>query len=229
MLERYRTDYDGEFVIVSNTIKDGKKHQEREWIDNPIENQHISGRAAVIGNGASRYETKFNGKFNLKTKIEQHAGWHLGRKRLQSYGSQGCWQEMQCDFYVEFDKQKLAEIKSEKYQEKVAVYSNARNCIDDPGEFYLVPYGVRGKSITVATWLACFDGHKEIFLIGADACNADGNADEQTVKEMNAVFDNYKTTKFYYVSDFGNTHDLWRENINFSQISYAEFITYCDI
>ena len=229
MLERYRKEYDGEFVIVEHKISGGKKYQEREWIDNPIENQHISGRAAVIGNGASRYETKFNGKFNLKTKIEQHAGWHLGRKRLQSYGSQGCWQEMQCDFYVEFDRQKLLEIKSEKYQEKVAVYSNARNCIDDPGEFYLVPYGVRGKSITVATWLACFDGHKEIFLIGADACNTDGNADEQTVKEMNAVFDNYSTTKFYFISDFGNTHNLWRENTNFSQISYAEFISYCDI
>jgi hypothetical protein len=92
-----------------------------------------------------------------------------------------------------------------------------------------VPYGVRGKSITVATWLACFDGHKEVFLIGADAYDASGNADEKTVKEMNAVFDNYTTTKFYYVSDSGNTHDSWRENINFSQISYAEFISYCDI
>ena len=34
MSERYRTDYDGEFVIINNTIKDGKKHQEREWIRN---------------------------------------------------------------------------------------------------------------------------------------------------------------------------------------------------
>lgn len=229
MLERYRTDYDGEFVIINHTIKDRKKYQEREWIENPIENQHISGRAAVIGNGPSRFNTKFNGKLDLKTKIEQHAGWHLGRKRLQSYGSQDVWQEMQCDFYVEFDQQKLAEIKSEKYQEKVTVYSNARNCINDPGEYYLVPYGVRGKSITVATWLACFDGHQEIFLIGADALDKQGNADEKTVKEMNGVFDNYSTTKFYYVSDGSNAHDMWREHANFNQMRYAEFISYCDI
>ena len=78
MPERYRTDYDGEFVIVSNTIKNGKKHQEREWIENPIENQHISGRAAVIGNGDSRYITKVHGKFNLKNNIEQHAVLHPG-------------------------------------------------------------------------------------------------------------------------------------------------------
>jgi hypothetical protein len=109
MSERYRTEYDGEFVIINNTIKDGKKIQEREWIENPIENQHISGCAAVIGHGQSRYHTIYNGKFNLKNNIEKHAGWHLGRKRLQSYGAEGCWQEMQCDFYIEYDKEKLKE------------------------------------------------------------------------------------------------------------------------
>ena len=139
MPERYRTEYDGEFVIVSNRIIDGKKEREREWIENPIDNQHISGRAAVIGDGQSRYNTIYHGKLNLKNKIEKHKGWHLGRKRLQSYGSEGCWQEMQCDFYVEFDKLKLAELKEQKYQEKSIVHSHARNCIDDPGEYYLVP------------------------------------------------------------------------------------------
>jgi len=229
MPQRYRTEYDGEFVIIEHKISNGKKIQEREWIDNPIENQHISGRAAVIGNGISRYNTNFNGKLNLKTKIEQHAGWHLGRKRLQSYGSQGCWQEMQCDFYVEFDKQKLSELKEAKYQQKVSVYSHARNCIDDPGEYYLVPYGVRGKSIAVATWLACFDGHTEIFLLGADAMFDDDTPDQKTVNGLDAVFKDYPTVKFYYVSDGCAAHDQWRNNNNFQQMSYAEFISYCDI
>jgi len=228
MPERYRTEYDGEFVITSNIIKDGKKHQEREWIGNPIDNQHISGRAAVIGSGNSRFENRTTG-FNLKHKIEEHAGWHLGRKRLQSYGSEGCWKEMQCDFYVEFDKEKLNEIKMQKYQERVSVYTHARNCIDDPGEYYLVPYGVRGKSIAVAAWLACFDGHTEIFLIGADAEYADNTANVKTIKGLNAVFTDYPTVKFYYVSDGSQAHDLWRENINFEQMRYAEFISYCDI
>ena len=73
MSERYRTEYDGEFVIINNTIKDGKKIQEREWIENPIENQHISGCAAVIGHGQSRRNTKLHGEFNLKNNIEKHA------------------------------------------------------------------------------------------------------------------------------------------------------------
>ena len=228
MPERYRTEYDGEFVIVSHTIKDGKKHQEREWIDNPIVNQHISGRAAVIGNGNSRHYNTTTG-FNLKHKIEEHAGWHLGRKRLQSYGSEDCWKEMQCDFYVEFDNEKLQEIKDAGYQESVSVYTHARNCIDNPGEFYLVPYGVRGKSVTIATWLACFDGHKEIFLIGVDGLTKQDEPDEKLIKQMNGVFTDYPSVKFYYVSDGAPADDLWRNNLNFKQLSYAEFISYCDI
>jgi hypothetical protein len=229
MPERYRLEYDGEFVIVETKISGGKKHQQREWISNPIENQHISGRAAVIGNGSSRYNTMFNGKLNLQTKIEQHAGWHLGRKRLQTYGSEDCWKEMQCDFYVEFDKEKLAEIKKAKYQERVSVYTHARNCIDDPGEYYLVPYGVRGKSISVATWLACFDGHKEVFLLGIDALNDQDESDIKKVNAMNAVFLDYPAVKFYYVSDGASAHNDWRKNPNFAQMRYAEFISYCDI
>jgi len=228
MPTRYRTEYDGEFVIVEHKISQGKKIQEREWIDNPIENQHISGRAAVIGGGSSlRYSKTLN--FNLKTHIEQHAGWHLGRKRLQTYGSQDCWKELQCDFYVEFDKEKLEEIKKAKYQERVSVYSHARNCIDDPGEYYLVPYGVRGKSIAVATWLACFDGHTEIFLLGADAMFVDDTPDQKTLNGLNAVFNDYPAVKFYYVSDGCQAQDIWRSNKNFLQMRYAEFISYCDI
>ena len=229
MPERYRDQYDGEFVIIENKISGGKKYQEREWIANPIDNQHISGRAAIIGDGQSRYMTTYHGKLHLKNKIEKHKGWHLGRKRLQSYGSEGCWREMQCDFYVEFDKEKLAEIKEAKYQERVSVYTYARNCIDDPGEYYLVPYQMRGKSVVVATWLACFDGHTEIFLIGVDGLTAQDEPDEKLIKQMNRVLEDYPTVKFYYVSDGASAHNLWRKNANFNQMSYAEFISYCDI
>mgnify|MGYP001247843789 CR=1 FL=1 len=228
MAVRYRIEYDGEYVIVDNTIRDGKRHQQREWIENPIQNQHISGRAAVIGNGNSRRDNRTTG-FNLKDCIEQHAGWHLGRKRLQSYGSEGCWREMQCDFYVEFDKDKLQELKQENYQEVVSVYTNARNCIDDPGQYYLVPYGVRGNSVAVATWLACFDGHTEIFLIGVDALDEKDEPLVKKIESMNKVISEYTSVNFYYVSDGAKAHDMWRNHANFQQQSYAEFISYCDI
>jgi hypothetical protein len=229
MPQRYREEYDGEFVIVENKISGGKKYQEREWIENPIDNQHISGRAVIIGNGLSRHNTNFNGKINLKTLIEQHSGWHLGRKRLQSYGTEGCWREMQCDFYVEYDPEKLAEITQAEYQKRVSVYSNARNCIANPGEFYLVPYGQRGKSVSVATWLACFDGHKEIFLVGVDGVDANNVYDGKLTHEMNIIMQEYSNINFIYVSDSSRPDDTWRKNVNFEIWNYWKFISYCDI
>lgn len=229
MSERYRTDYDGEFVIISNTIKDGKKYQEREWIDNPIQNQHISGRAAVIGHGASRCTTKLHGKFNLCNNIEKHKGGHLARKRLQSYGSEGVWEEMKCDFYVEFDIPTLEKLVEIKYTEKTSVYSNARNCINTPGEFYLVPYGERGRSVAVASWMACFDGHKEVYLIGVDGTNASGEVDETSVNQLNRVIAKYPSVKFVHVSDGISPPNVWKENVNFSQCTYGSFVSNCDI
>jgi len=229
MSERYRTDYDGEFVIISNTIKDGKKHQEREWIDNPIENQHISGRAVVIGHGPSRYHTKLHGKFNLKNHIERHAGGHLARNRLQSYGTEGCWTELQCDFYVEFDAEKLKEIQQAKYSDRVSVYSHARNCINNPGEFYLVPYGQRGRSVAVAAWIACFDGHKEVFLLGVDGSNSEGTPDQTAIDHVNRVITTYPGVQFVYVSDGAEAPSDWRNNVNFTRWTYGKFVSLCDI
>ena len=157
MSERYRTEYDGEFVIISNTIKDGKKVQEREWIENPIENQHISGRAVVIGNGQSR------------------------------------------------------------------------NCISTPGEFYLVPYGERGNSVSIAAWLACFDGHKEVYLVGVDGTNEDEGPSEKKISELANIMRTYPTVQFIYVSDGKLAPDQWRQNRNFVQWKYGQFVSHCDI
>ena len=70
MLERYRKDYLGEFVILNTSWKDGKKVQTREWMDNPIKNQHISSRAAIIGPGSSRE------RFDVRV-LEKHKGGYL--------------------------------------------------------------------------------------------------------------------------------------------------------
>ena len=51
---RYRQDYAGEFVILETRWTKGKKVERREWIENPIQNQHISGRAVCIGSNEGR-------------------------------------------------------------------------------------------------------------------------------------------------------------------------------
>ena len=103
MHERYRSDYEGEFVVTNSRIVDGKKIQDREWIKNPIENQHISGRAVAIYDGESREQ------FNIQ-RLQNHRGGILGKLRLQSYGVGKVCDEITCNFYVSKDPEVLQKL-----------------------------------------------------------------------------------------------------------------------
>jgi len=237
--EIYRADYDGEYVILTTKVEDGKKIVEKEWIDNPIQNQHISGRAAVIASGESRLV------FDV-TQLERHRGGLLGSKKLQTYGTGQLHKEMQLDFFITLDPDKLKECIEDKYTERCTVYSTARNCIENPGEFFLIPQSMRGLTAVLATWLACFDGHKEVFWLGLD-----GQMDEnynnniyipqgdprKTSVSISHKLNNsiaelmrcYLSVDFYHVSDIKKVPEVWTEQPNFKQMTYREWISYCDV
>jgi hypothetical protein len=77
--EQYRSDYEGEFVITESRWSGGKKTQNREWVPNPIKNQHISGRAACIASDVDKERFDY-------TRLQRHKGGLLGSKKLQTYG-----------------------------------------------------------------------------------------------------------------------------------------------
>lgn len=239
MKEIYRKDYDGEYVVLNTKIVNGKRITEKEWVDNPIENQHISGRAVIIASGESR------SVFNVK-KLEKHRGGLLGRKKLQTYGTGELHKEMQLDFFVTFDDRKLQECIDSKYTERATVYTSVKNCLKYPGEFFLMPQSMRGRTATVAAWLACFDGHKEIFLLGFDNQLSPGynnniyipqnSPNKKTTVEGNKMpqqmlklFTAYPGVDFYHVSNDMPAPNSWRELPNFHIMSYRQWISYCDI
>ena len=59
-----------------------------------------------------------------------------------------------------------------------------------PGRLYLIPQNVFFDAGSIAAYLACFDGHKKVFLIGFD-----NYADEEPVNNI------YKDTANYPTSD----------------------------
>ena len=220
--ERYRKDYLGEFVIVKSIWRNGKKEQEREWIDNPIENQHISGRAAVVGCGPSK------NNFNIQI-LERHCGGLLGKKRLQTYAADGVWQQIRPNFYVSNNKIELAEILSSDYSEDNIIYTSAKKCIDNPGKFYLTPYNTNLADIAIATWLAAFDGHWEIFFLGVDGTDSCGNVDQRKIVDIDQVIKTYSGVRFYAITDGEKPPAVWRQNSNFSIMTYAQWKNYCDV
>jgi hypothetical protein len=220
MQARYRTDYAGEFVILETRWDAGKKEEAREWIPNPIENHHLSGRAACIGSDVDRWRFDY-------TRLQRHRGGLLGSKKLQTYGTGLVAQEMRLDFAVETNSNGLAKILETGYQQDNIVYTTGRNCISSPGEFYLIPHKPRLIDMALAVYIAAFDGHQEIFLLGyTDETNGDALNWESQLTE---IFTAYPGVKFYLVGESTRMLDQWIECFNVQSIDYPYFISYCDV
>jgi hypothetical protein len=77
--------------------------------------------------------------------------------------------------------------------------------------------------------LACFDGHKEVYLLGVDGTNENEDANQQKINELNKIITTYPGVQFIYVSDSKLAPDEWRQNRNFVQWKYGQFVSHCDI
>lgn len=218
--ERYRADYLGEFVILETKWSGGKKSQTREWVANPIENHHISGRAACIGSAVDRASFDY-------THLQRHRGGLLGSKKLQTYGVGPISADMRCDFIVETNNNNLNQIIETKYQENNIVYTTPRLCILHPGEFYLIPYIQKMVDMAQLLYLAAFDGHKEVFMLGYTVDTPSGNS--SWISDIKSVISSYAGVKFYIISDVNNIPEPWLSLPNVTKLKYREFITYCDV
>ena len=217
---RYRTDYPGEFVITNTRWAGGKKEETREWIANPIENHHISGRAVCIGHTSEREYFDY-------TRLQHHRGGLLGSKKLQTYGVGAIAHEMPLDFAVDTTTDGLAKLLESGYAEKNIVYTNARNCIQHPEQFYLIPYKPQLLDIAIIMYLAAFDGHSEIFMLGYHKETDTGS--NRWIEQITSVIQAYSGTQFTFAGEPTNMPDAWLDQPNARALNYRDFIGYCDI
>lgn len=217
---RFRSDYAGEFIITESRWTAGCKQQTREWIPNPIENHHISGRAVCIGSSVDIWQFDY-------TRLQRHRGGLLGSKKVQTYGTASIAQQMRLDFTAVPDAGNLQQLKERNYQESNIVYTTARNCILNPGQFYLIPHSPRLTDIALILYLAAFDGHQEIFLIGYNKEMPVSNTSWSA--NIESVFLAYPGVKFYLVGLKTNLPEHWLEHANVDHLDYRQFISYCDI
>jgi hypothetical protein len=217
---RYRRDYDGEFVVVETRLADGRNTQVREWIPNVIDNHHISGRAAVIGSRALSHRFQYQ-------RLQRHRGGLLGKKRLQTYGASDLWQDMKFDFFVSADRSAIADMVQQGYDQRSTVFTTARLCIDNPGRFYLIPYLPQIDILAVSVYLAAFDGHAEVFLLGY--CLETPTGSRTWISDIDSVMSAYAGTSFVLVGVEGNMPESWRSHSNVRCMTTREFVSYCDV
>jgi len=217
---RYRKDYFGEFVIIESKWSQGKKEEKRVWIDNPITNEHLSGMAACI---CSDIDYK---SFNYRI-LESHNGGLLASRTLQTYGTAKTAHHMTLDFSVDTDLTNLVPLVENKYVESNIVYTTARNCITKPGEFYLIPMNPHLCTEALPLYLAAFDGHKEIYMLGYTSETPITRRD--SVLHIAEVIKAYSGTTFIMVGNKDNMPEEWLSLPNTENFTYRHFISFCDV
>jgi len=241
----YRATYSGEHVVTDLVHTNAKWNVAKEWIPNAVVNNQISNKACVIGNGISRKG------FNLNA-VMNHFGGLLGREKLQTYGCNALYREHKPDFLVVSgdDREIIAEVANSGYADNNIVYASAPHIQSHPGKFYLIPQDPAWNSGSVAAYLAAFDGHKTIYLLGFDGQDTVGSnynmyagtpgyqgstnakADPAFFDiTMKMIFDTYKNVDFVRVMPQSSYSmpEQWKFCTNLRQISFREFILEADL
>ena len=238
----YRDTYAGENVVTSLTLSGNAWEPETEHVPNRVFNTHTTSQAACIGNGESRLG------FDLNL-IGRHRGGILGADRLQSYGCNALYRDFPPDFLVATGNS-VKEIAESGYCVSHIVYTNGQNIIEYPDQFYLIPQNPSYNAGAIAAYLACFDGHTKVFLLGYDfnhGVEPSNNVYKGSAGYVNAdvLQDNTKfwamtlthVIRTYPEVDFVRvmpTKNYWIPDEfvslpNFRQIDYRDFVLEADI
>jgi hypothetical protein len=239
--KQYRKDYTGEDIITSRTLENKSWTSTTETVPNAITNNQISNRAVIIGNSPTRLDFDLN--------ILKHPSGLLGAATLQSYGCNALYRDFTPDFLVAHGNEIVKEISESNYIKNNIVYTNAINLLSYPSKFYLIPYDPYADSGTTAAYIAAFDGHKKIYLLGFqghdtpgqnfniyagtngyDPQECDLNSDKWPVNLKN-LFKVYDDVDWVWVTGNGRTTppDEYNSCLNFRQISYRDFILEADL
>lgn len=216
----YRSEYAGENVITNLTYSSGSWNQEKEWIPNAITNNKITSQAIAIGNGPSREE------FDL-TLIANHKGGLLGANKLQTYGTNSLYKTFKPDFLVA-DKDAVKDIAKTPYCKNNIVYASADAILDNPGKFYLIPQDPHWNAGSIAVYLAAFDGHSKIYLMGFDGLQEDDKFYEESMLQ---IFRTYPDVDFVRVMPTKEWYmpESWKGQVNLRQLTFREFVLEADI
>ena len=239
--KKYRQFYAGEEIITE------RKYEFQRWINtvetvpSAVTNNQISNRAVVIGNGPNRLGFDLN---NLK----KPSGL-LGRDTVQTYGCNALYRDFAPDFLIARGSEIVNEIASSGYTQDNIVYTDNIHLLEHPSKFYLVPYDPYADAGTTAAYIAAFDEHKKIYLLGFDGHSTETTNwnvyadtrgydstdlsidDTKWIDNRKSLFDAYDDVDWVWVTPHGR--NLLPETLkycsNLRQISFRDLVLECDL
>lgn len=240
--KRYRKDYTGEDIIQERVLEAGNWRSTTEYVPNNVVNNQISNRAVVFGNGESRLGLNANHILNKKSGL-------LGADTLQSYACNAFYRDYTPDFLIVTSRTIAEELSKTNYPSNNIVYTRVDISLEFPKRFYLIPHDPYADAGATAAYIAAFDGHKKIYLLGCegqvesnynnnvyagtngyDAKDSDitGNNWEESYRQLFQIYDD---VDFVLVTSSGRyaTFDSWKDCTNFRQISYRDMVLEADL
>jgi hypothetical protein len=238
----YRTNYGGERITTEAALRGSEWLYKTEWVPTAVANNQISKIATVVGNGSSRE--------NFPTKIIfSHLAGRLGAKSMQTYGCNAIYRDFNPTFLIAVGDEMCQEVANSGYCDRNIVYANSDKILQYPNKFYLIPQDFISNAGTIATYLACFDGHERVYLLGFDNsageyynnniyagtnCYAPANhnySDDYWIMAMEHVMSLYSEVEFVRVTSTPNylCPPSWRRLENFRQISFNEYVIEADL
>ena len=239
--KKYRRGYIGEEIIVERKLEDGQWKTTTEHVRNHITNRQISNTAIVIGNGTNRLGFDLN-------QFKKPSGL-LGARTVQTYGCNALHRDFAPDFLVAVGNNGIVdEIAGCGYTNEHIVYSSAIHLLEFPGKFYLIPHDVYADAGTTAAYIAAFDEHKKIYLVGFDghepgwnnnvyagtrgydAKNATIDSSEW-INNHKQLFDVYEDVDWVWVTPKGTNliPESLKYCLNLRQIDFRQMVLECDL
>ena len=200
----YRSGYGGENVVTSLTYENADWTPVTEFAPNSVFNTHSTTQAIAIGNGESRLG------FDLKH-IANHKAGIGGADRLQSYGCNALYRDFTPDFLIAVGKDIIEELSTKDYLSNNIVYVHGEHILGYPGKFYLIPQNVSYDAGSLAVYMACFDGHKKVFMLGYDGYDVAG--------PVNNV---YKDTNAYLAATDQQHGQIWIKALKNVMLTYGD-------
>lgn len=245
----FRSNYQGEEVHRDLVWENNQWNFAGEYVPNNIINNQISNRAVILGNGPSRLQLQ--PLADILPILKRHKGGLLAEGAVQTYGCNAIFRDFDPDFLIVTGEDIVAEIVKIGYWFRHIVYSTHDAVLTYPGKFYLVPQNPLWDAGAIAAYMACFDGHKKIYLLGFDGHpneNTIGDANvyvntpgypkstdlhtgEFFIRSMLNVMSTYDDVDFIRVMPTKNWYipEPWRYLPNFTQITFRDFTFEVDL
>jgi hypothetical protein len=143
----------------------------------------------------------------------------------------------------------IQEVATSPYTKDHIAYANNSAVVEWQGRFHVIPQDPPWNSGTLAAYLAAFDGHKKIFLLGFDNNDTAGHnynvyantpcypklesnvVESFWIESMLVLMTTYSDVEFIRVAPNANftTPEAWKYFVNFRTIDFHRFVLEADI